>query len=89
MRRHFNIRIHGLVHGVNFRYYACQQAGQLGITGLVSNRTDGTVYIEAEGEEKQLQSFFNWCQNGPRLAKVEKVEVTAGTVVGFEKFIIR
>ncbi len=34
----------------------------------------GWVYIEAEGEEKNLNKFLKWCGKGPDTAQVEKVE---------------
>ena len=36
--------------------------------------SDGTVYIEAEGKEDDLKKFFDWCHEGPRSSKVNKVE---------------
>lgn len=69
-----NIKIFGKVQGVSFRYYASQKAQELSLCGFVRNEPDGTVYIEAEGEEKNLQKFLDWCRKGPETAKVEKVD---------------
>jgi acylphosphatase len=38
------------------------------------NEPDGTVYIEAEGEESALKEFLAWCRKGPITAKVTKVK---------------
>lgn len=70
------IRVHGRVQGVFFRHSACEKARELNITGFVRNEEDGAVYIEAEGEEDALEQFIAWCRSGPKLAKVEKTEVS-------------
>ena len=74
MRKLVKIKISGRVQGVFFRFYAQEVAGRLGIAGLARNEPDGTVYIEAQGEEDALREFLGWCESGPPLAKVEKVE---------------
>lgn len=73
--RAVNIKIYGQVQGVFFRHSAKQEAEQLGIVGWTRNNADGSVEIEAEGSEKQLEEFIKWCKKGPVAANVEKVEV--------------
>lgn len=68
------IRIYGRVQGVFFRHTSRREAERLGIVGFVRNEPDGSVYLEAEGEEKALQEFLGWCHRGPVLAKVDKVD---------------
>jgi acylphosphatase len=73
--RRLNLKIYGRVQGVGFRYSAAEEAGKLGAALLAArNEPDGSVYIEAEGEENALQKFLAWCRRGPRSAKVERVE---------------
>ena len=62
MRKRLNITVHGLVQGVAFRYYTVEKALQLGVKGFVKNQPDGTVYIEAEGEDRELRDFVAWCR---------------------------
>ena len=38
-----NLRVHGRVQGVGFRYALMAQAEMLGLAGWVRNRRDGTV----------------------------------------------
>lgn len=52
MRRHY--RFYGRVQGVGFRYRAQQAARSLGITGWVTNLYDGSVEMEAQGREEEL-----------------------------------
>ena len=74
MKKHLNIKIFGKVQGVFFRWSARLEADKLGITGCAENKSDGSVWIEAEGEEENLKKFLAWCQKGPPGAKVEKVD---------------
>lgn len=39
----------GRVQGVGFRWYVMERAQELGLTGYVLNRRDGTVEVVAEG----------------------------------------
>lgn len=52
MRRYY--RFYGRVQGVGFRYRAQQAARSLGITGWVTNLYDGSVEMEAQGREEEL-----------------------------------
>ena len=88
MKKHFNIRITGLVQGVFFRASTKQKADSLGVTGLVRNEPDGSVYVEAEGEEDDLTRFIDWCHRGPEHARVEKCEVEEEDVRNFKRFTI-
>jgi len=74
--KHVSIKISGFVQGVFFRYYSKEMAESIGITGWVSNQDDGSVQIEAEGDEEQISRFIAWCQHGPRGARVDKVETS-------------
>lgn len=87
--RHVNIKIFGEVQGVFFRYFARLKAEEMGITGFVQNEPNGAVYLEAEGDEKALGQFLEWCQHGSESAKVEKVESSPGNVKGFSDFFIK
>jgi acylphosphatase len=85
---HKNIRVTGRVQGVGFRFACRNMAHSLGIKGFVKNLYDGSVYIEAEGTEVQLQHFLHWCQEGPAYANVNEVFTDAGEVKGFKFFDI-
>lgn len=68
------LKVYGKVQGVGFRYYAHKKANELGLKGFVKNKPDGSVYVEAEGDEVSLKEFINWCEEGPSWARVTKVE---------------
>ena len=84
--KHFKFRISGRVQGVWYRASTQRKAQELGLTGFVRNEPDGSVYVEAEGEESQLLVLAEWCRRGPELARVERVDVEEGTVQGFSGF---
>lgn len=86
--KHYNIRITGRVQGVWYRDSARSKARELGIRGFVRNDPDGSVYIEAEGEERELKELVQWCWDGPPRAKVENVDVEEGEMKDFTSFEI-
>lgn len=78
--RHLSIRVTGKVQGVFFRASTREEAQRLGLRGWVRNEPDGTVRIEAEGDEQALDQLVAWCQHGPAQAQVNDVTVQAGEV---------
>ena len=89
MKKHLNIKISGEVQGVTFRYSSKLEADKLGISGFVKNLPDESVYIEAEGEETDLEEFLAWCHQGPNFAKVKDVHVEAGPLKNYQGFSIK
>nr|WP_290034159.1 acylphosphatase [Ligilactobacillus cholophilus] len=59
------MEVYGLVQGVGFRFSTKQLADSLGIKGIVMNRNDGSVYIEAEGTPLLLQEFIDKVKLSP------------------------
>ena len=82
--------ITGSVQGVGFRIFACQKAEELGITGLVKNMADGTVYLEMQGEDSILTKFVDTLKKGNFIIKVESFNAKEISSVDEEKaFIIK
>lgn len=75
MKKRAVIRITGRVQGVNFRNNTEKKARSMDLTGFVKNMPDGSVLIEAEGEEENLDQFIEWSQEGPRWSRVDQAEV--------------
>ena len=59
---------------------------KMGIKGLVKNEKDGSVYIEAEGDETTLPMFLEWCNEGPDKSTVENVALADGEVKNYRNF---
>ncbi len=74
MKKRTDLKIYGKVQGVFFRDTARIEAEKLGLTGFVRNAPDETVEIVAEGADKDLKKFIEWCKYGPDHAEVEKVD---------------
>ncbi|WP_298317346.1 acylphosphatase [uncultured Aquimarina sp.] len=73
MLKHYKISVKGKVQGVWYRKSTLEKALELNIKGIVKNQSDGSVYIEAEGNENQLKIFLEWCTQGPKFAEVSDV----------------
>ena len=89
MIKSVKINIYGKVQGIGFRYNALQKANELGVNGFVKNRSDGSVYIEAEGESEILEMFILWCKNGPSWSIVEDIKVVDIPLNNYKCFGVR
>ena len=70
------LTIRGRVQGVGFRDAAVQAAFEVGVTGWVRNRYDGTVEAFVQGAPDAVDRYLAWCRRGPPLARVTAVEAT-------------
>lgn len=74
-----HLKIFGRVQGVFFRESMCREAQQLAITGWVRNCRDGTVEAVVQGTPAAVAAMVDWAKSGPDLARVEHVEISAGS----------
>lgn len=58
------LRFYGQVQGVGFRYRAEHAARTLGVTGWVRNDPDGTVTMEIQGTEEQIDQVIQSIERG-------------------------
>ncbi|MGN0003216.1 MAG: acylphosphatase [Sphingobacterium composti] len=87
--KHINIKVRGKVQGVYFRMTTKAVADQVGAKGFVVNQSDGSVYIEAEGDSFALDSLLEFCNEGPERAQVDSVKVEEMVdIKGFKNFEI-
>ena len=84
-----DVTVSGRVQGVSFRAYAEQEARRLGVTGWVRNEPDGSVAGHFEGDPTAVEAMVEWCREGPRLARVQRVLTRPGVVTGARSFEIR
>lgn len=86
--KHLKIIVSGTVQDVSFRSSARRKAEELGVHGFARNEPDGTVYIEVEGPDSELEKFLMWCHEGPQNAEVQSIRSSLHAPVdhkGFEK----
>jgi acylphosphatase len=86
--KHVSIHVAGKVQGVFFRASTKEKADEFGVKGTVRNNMDGSVSIEAEGDEQNLNLFIEWCRQGPKFAHVERCDVSEKPFQHFKIFSI-
>ena len=67
------LRILGRVQGVWYRGWATDRARDLGLSGWVRNRRDGSVEALLSGNESRVRAMVEQCRKGPPAARVERV----------------
>jgi acylphosphatase len=68
--------VRGRVQGVGYRYATVIKARELGVTGWVRNRRDGSVEAVVHGPPEAVEALIAWARRGPEPALVESVEVS-------------
>lgn len=81
--------VHGFVQGVFFRDSVRRHALTAGVTGWVRNNRDGTVEAVFEGEDVAVERLVGFCRDGPRGARVDRVEVQIEDPDELQGFLIR
>jgi acylphosphatase len=85
--RTIKVRIVGIVQGVGFRAWTEQRAKALGLSGWVRNSENGDVEAVFSGPPDGVSAMLTACKEGPRHAKVHRVEIVgpaAPPVGGFK-----
>lgn len=75
-------RVFGVVQGVGFRFWTMGKADELALKGVVRNLDDGSVSIEAEGPEQQVQKLLDWLRSENAPGRVERVEESISAADG-------
>jgi acylphosphatase len=88
--RRLHARVKGRVQGVGFRFFVLTEAQNLGVTGWVRNRWDGSVEVLAEGDIDSLRSLVGVLEKGPRSSSVDQVVTDLQPASGeFSSFHVR
>ncbi len=83
------IRFYGWVQGVGFRYRAKQAADLYGCTGWVKNEYDGSVTMEIQGLEDQIDNVILAIERG-HYVRIENMECrTLPLADGEYRFVTR
>ena len=65
--------VSGRVQGVGFRWFVREAARQHRLAGWVRNRSDGSVELEASGDDARFRAFIETIRQGPPGARVDEV----------------
>lgn len=79
MSRAAHLVIRGRVQGVGYRDWTVRKARELGLSGWVRNRSDGTVEAVIAGTDTLVAGMISECHAGPRSARVDAIDVTPWT----------
>ena len=81
-----HLAISGRVQGVGYRFYMQRKARELGLTGWVRNRHDGSVEAMIQGSPEGVEAMTAWARRGPPSAAVTDVRIAEGSgdYAGFE-----
>ncbi len=86
VRRH--IVFYGYVQGVGFRWKARSTASRLGVSGWVRNLDDGSVEMEAEGTERDIEDLISALEDH-RWGSVDRIESEYVPIHGDYSFEVR
>jgi acylphosphatase len=83
------VLVSGRVQGVAFRAATRAKAEACGVAGWVRNLPDGRVEAAFEGDAEAVELVLAFCRTGPRLARVERIEVFEEAPQGVAGFSLR
>ena len=88
-RTRVHVVVTGRVQGVWYRDSCRKRARTEQVAGWVRNRADGAVEAEFEGPPDAVDRIVAWCHEGPRRARVERVDVEPLSPTGETLFRVR
>lgn len=71
----YSICVNGMVQGVGFRFFVQRNAMNLSITGWVKNNDDGSVEMEIQGSEENLDKLIEIIKKGNNFINVEEISI--------------
>jgi acylphosphatase len=81
---HWHCIARGPVQGVNYRARVAEGAHRHGVVGTVANRSDGTVFIDVQGQVNAVEAFLRDV-SGPRgVSHAHAVERVAEVAISSE-----
>jgi acylphosphatase len=80
--------VRGFVQGVFFRDSVRRHAVSARVAGWVRNNWDGSVEAAFEGDSGAVERLVAFCREGPRGARVDRIDVVDEEPEGLEGFAI-
>ena len=81
--------VHGRVQGVFFRETTRRRAESAGVAGWVRNAANGSVEAVFEGDAESVERLVRFCEEGPRGARVDWMDVASERPEGLRGFDVR
>lgn len=88
-RERRRVVVHGEVQGVFFRDSTREEASRRGVSGWVTNRSDGSVEAVFEGDADAVAALVAFCREGPSRADVERVDEESEEPEGLDGFHVK
>ena len=85
-RRTVHVRVEGRVQGVGYRAFVEMRAAELGLTGWVRNRRDGSVEAVLQGSPDAVEAVLDVCRAGPPASRVARLDIIGEGVGAFDGF---
>lgn len=90
MQKFVRAIVSGDVQGVGYRYTVQRMAQKFKVKGFVRNLQDGTVEVQAEGEELELKHFLAAIRITDGFVQVDDVTAEFGEAKNrFDSFVIQ
>jgi len=83
---HFDILIQGEVKGKGLAFRVMKSADQFTINGQVNYIDNDKLIIEAEGDNKQLKQFLDWCITLKQEKGIKEVIFTENSFKNYNQF---
>lgn len=84
-----HVRASGRVQGVFFRAWTREQAEELGVSGWICNRRDGSVDAHLEGKARAVEALIERMRRGPPNASVDDLAVRQAATENADRFEVR
>lgn len=88
MKKHLELNFHGNLKGLGVMQFAQDNARRLNIDGYIKRLPTGTIHIEAEGEERDLEEFIESCKGREEWREGNEIILT-DMIIGYDRFYIR
>ena len=85
VRKH--IFFFGRVQGVGFRYCSMDKAKSIGLTGWVKNLYDGSVEMEVQGTESDIEILIQYLNN-QRYIHIDRMEIQSMELKNERSFML-
>lgn len=86
MEKAVTIKVNGRLQNTGYRHFARLAAQDYSIKGILIYNPDGSVYIEAQGEENNLEAFLAYCKRGPIWGRVDNIDIQPADLQEFTDF---